>query len=186
VMLPPDNRSPADVRTTAIHEVGHAVVAHRLGFPVHHVSILREGETGGITRTGVATLVPTLERLRDQVTVALGGRAADIAFGNGPNTGAADDLARATSLLLDAYERQGLGATLVASPNFGIRHPDLIKSVDDELKRLLDRAIAILEDNRSAVMELVQRLIDERVLSGADVAEVLSSGAGDTHVSQAA
>jgi len=116
----------------------------------------------------------------------LGGRAADIAFGDGPNTGAAEDLAQATSLLLDGYERQGLGTTLVALPNFGIRHPDIIKSVDDELKRLLDRAIAILEADRSVVLALAQRLVEERVLSGTAVAEVLSSGAGDKRIPQAA
>src|SRR5690606_972485 len=99
VMLPPDNRSPADVRTTALHEVGHAVVAHRLGFPVHQVSILADGPVGGVTRTGVVTAIPTMGGLRDQVTVMLAGRAADIVLGSGPNTGAESDLAHATSLL---------------------------------------------------------------------------------------
>lgn len=174
-MLPADERSPADIRTTALHEIGHAVVAHRLGFPVHQVSILPEGQTGGVTRTGVVTVIPTMGRLRDQVTVMLGGRAADIIFGDGPNTGAEADLAQATSLLWQAEERQGLGKTLVSLPNLGLRHAEVIKVIDAELNRQLERAMAILEEQRAAVTELAQRLIDERVLTGAAVAEKLTS-----------
>ncbi|MGN6489843.1 MAG: AAA family ATPase [Devosia sp.] len=174
-MLPEDHRSEADIRLVALHEVGHAVVAHRLGFQVDRVSIVAEGDAGGHTRTTMTTLVPNWERIRDQVTVTLAGRAADIVLGSGPNTGAESDLAHATALLLQAFERQGLGEMLVSLPNVGTRHPDLLKTINAEMNRQLERAMAILEMHRTSAMELAQRLIDERVLTGADVAKALPS-----------
>jgi hypothetical protein len=58
--------------------------------------------------------------------------------------------------------------------------------VDAELNRLLERAAAILEEDRPVVMQLAHRLIEQRVLSGSDVAEALASRPADTAVRPAA
>ena len=109
----------------------------------------------------------------------LGGRAADIVLGGGANTGAEADLAYATKLLRDATERQGLGEKLVFIPELGNRSSDIGKTIEDQLQRLLKRAIAIVETDRVLALRLAEHLLAERVLAGADVANVLGDGNGE-------
>lgn len=77
---------------------------------------------------------PTLPELHDIVTITLGGRAADMALGGGPNAGAETDLAYATGLLLAARQCQALHETLVSAPTSGSPGA-LLKEVDADLKR---------------------------------------------------
>lgn len=174
-MVPRDTRSPDDIRCVAIHEMGHAVVAHRLGQMVESVSIIADAETGGRTWTRLASTVPTWKGLLDIVTVTLAGRAADIVLGTGPNAGAEADLASATAMILSAYERQGLRDTLVFAPALGIRPAGTFAAVNAELRRQLKRAISLVEADRDILLELAQRLIVEKVLSGGDVVAALSA-----------
>lgn len=175
-MVPEDDRSPADVRAIALHELGHAVVAHRLGQTVESVSIIPEGSSGGRTWTKLPTVVPTWESLLDIATVTLGGRAADLVLGEGANAGAEGDLASATELLLAAHERQGLRDSLVFVSALGNRPPETLDAVNAELRRLLKRAQAIIDADRDLVLSLADRLIEERVLAGTEIASALLGG----------
>lgn len=172
-MVPKDNREPADIRSVAIHEAGHAIVAHQLGHVVESVSIIPDGDAGGLTTTLLPTEMPTWQNLLDMVTVSLGGRAADIVLGRGPDMGAEADLAKATKLLLGAWERQGLRESLAFVPAFGIRSAAALNAVNGELKEALDRAIAIVQADRDLTLHLAERLIVDRVLSGNVLAELL-------------
>lgn len=174
-MVPEDDRTPADIRAIALHEIGHTVVAHRLGQMVESVSIIPEGASGGRTWTKLSTIIPTWERLLDTATVMLGGRAADIVLGDGANAGAEGDLASATELVLAAHERQGLRDSLVFAPVLGIRSADTFRAVNAELRRLLKRAMDIVEADRDLAVYLADRLIEERVLSGDDIVSVLGT-----------
>ena len=163
-MAPADDRSAADLRTTALHELGHAIVAAELGHTVQRISILAGIDTGGSTSTRLVSVVPTLSQVHDLVTISLGGRAADIVLGAGPNVGAETDLAQATEFLLAARQRQGLGDTLAALPSMAV--PALMKEVDADLKRLLERAMAIVRTHRQELLRLADQLLAERVMSG--------------------
>jgi hypothetical protein len=174
-MVPRDDRSLDDIRSVAIHEMGHAVVAHRLGQAVESVSIIADAATGGRTWTRLASTVPTWDQLLDIAAMTLGGRAADIVLGKGPNTGAEGDLSSATAMILAAHECQGLRGNLVFVPALGIRSAGTFAAVNAELRRQLNRAIAMVEADRDILLELAQRLIEEKVLSGDDVAEALDT-----------
>lgn len=163
-IAPADGRSAADLRTTALHELGHAIVAAELGHTVDRISILAGIGTGGATSTRLVSVVPTLAHLHNLVTIALGGRAADIVLGTGANAGAETDLAQATELLLAARLRQGLGDTLAAMP--AVAAPALMKEVDADLKRLLARAMAIIQKYRAHMLRLADQLLDERIMTG--------------------
>ncbi|MEO8756972.1 MAG: hypothetical protein ABI398_04365, partial [Devosia sp.] len=175
-MLPRDERTVEDIRTIALHEIGHAIVAHRLGIRVERVSIIANDDSGGHTKTLMASIVPTWERICDIVTTTLGGRAADIVLGSGPNAGAESDLANATSILLSAIERQGLRGGLVYMPAMGMRRSEVMTLVEAQLTRLLKRSIAIVEADRKLAIKLAERLIEERILSGVDIASALDAG----------
>jgi cell division protease FtsH len=163
-IAPADGRSAADLRTTALHELGHAIVAAELGHTVERISILAGIGTGGATSTRLVSVVPTIAHLHNLVTIALGGRAADIVLGTGANAGAETDLAQATELLLAARLRQGLGDTLAAMP--AVAAPALMKEVDADLKRLLARAMAIIQKYRADMLRLADQLLDERIMTG--------------------
>jgi ATP-dependent Zn protease len=175
-MLPRDERTAEDIRTIAFHEIGHAIVAHRLGIKVERVTIIANDDSGGHTKTLMSSIVPTWERICDIVTTTLGGRAADIVLGSGPNAGAENDLANATTILLNAIERQGLRGSLVHLPERGIRRSEVMAAVDAQLNTLLRRAIGIVEADSRLAGKLAERLIAERILSGADIAGALAAG----------
>lgn len=176
-MVPKDIRTPADIRTAALHEVGHAIVAHRVGHEVRSVSILPDGMTGGVTETRLPSLMPTWAQVRDIVTISLGGRAADIILGTGAHGGAEGDLETATRLLRTALERQGLGDTLAHMPEVGRRPATVPDLIEDLLQCLLQRAIGMVEADRDVALMLAERLIDEKVVSGDEVAKVLERAA---------
>jgi cell division protease FtsH len=176
-LTPRDTRRPDDVRAIAIHEIGHAIVAERLGHEVKSVSIVPDGITGGVTEMGSPSIVFTNDLVRELVLIALAGRAADIVAGTGPNAGAEADLANATNLLVAAYRHQGLGPSLVSHQSFAhlAPPPALLAEIDAELSGLLQKAIDIVTADRTALVELTERLVNERILTGEDIASALST-----------
>lgn len=173
-LTPAETRSESDLRAIAIHEIGHAVVAIRLGHKLDRVTILPEGMSGGQTLTHLPTIIPNRAVIEEIVMIGLGGRAADITIGSGPHTGAQNDLARATELLLDARLAQGLGEALVSHAAVSSRiHPTLLNEIDRELRSLLEKAIAIVESDRDVVLILTERLLKDRILTGDEIAAEL-------------
>jgi ATP-dependent Zn protease len=180
-ILPRDDRTAEDVRTIAFHEIGHAIVAYRLGIKVERVTIIANDDSGGHTKTLMSSIVPTWERICDIVTTTLGGRAADVVLGSGTNARAESDLANATAFLLNAIERQGLRGGLVYMPEIGMRRADMITTVEAQLARLLKRAMSIIEADRKLAIELAERLISERILSEADITNALGAHPVPSH-----
>lgn len=173
-LTPQETRSASDLRAIAIHEIGHAVVALRLGHKLERVTILPEGMSGGQTLTHLPTIIPNRAIIEEIVMIGLGGRAADITIGSGPHAGAQNDLARATKLLLDARLAQGLGEALVSHAAVSTRIPHaLLTDIDRELRALLKKTIAIIEADRDTVLTLTERLLKERILTGDEIAAEL-------------
>ena len=175
-MLPEDLRTAADKRAIAIHEIGHAVVASRLGHQVQHVSIIASGQSGGYMQSRRVTAVPTWRQVQDLVAIAMAGRAADISIGAGANTSAEADLAVASSLLLAAHKKHGLregmsSGDLVTDTERSRLH----RAIEIELGRQLERAIEILVADTPTVMDLAAQLMEEQVLVGATVDAALRS-----------
>lgn len=177
-LTPQETRSPADLRSIALHEIGHAVVAQRLGHHVDSVSIIPNGPSEGHTIAQAPTIVPTRQHLEDLVTIGMGGRAADIVIGDGPNAGAEGDLLRATELLLAARLTQGLGDSLVSHALAKMTAPPaLLSEIDSELQTALNRAKAIIEADREVIISLADRLISEKFLKGDEIAAALNQHA---------
>ncbi len=171
-VAPADPRTGAELRATAIHEAGHAVVSLALGLPVDTVSIIADGRSGGYTEGSTGSQVPTRADVEALVTVMLGGRAADIQLGVGANAGAEQDLAMATALMVRAMGELGLydRLTHAAAPSL-LRRPD--ERLEPTLQHLLRRALQIVQHNRAAVLALAEQLLLHRVLDGAAVEHVL-------------
>src|SRR5262249_26278855 len=110
--------SAAEKERVAYHEAGHALVGLSLehATPVHRVSIIPRS----VGALGHTLQLPTEERflmtrseLHDQLTVMLGGRAAEeIIFQGEISTGASDDLERASELARQMVTRFGMSERL--------------------------------------------------------------------------
>lgn len=181
LVAPPDDRSPQEARAVALHEAGHAVVAIELGLPVQEVSILSMGAIGGYVHTGETdTSLLTKERVERIAIMMLGGRAADDTFGLGAHSGAASDLDSVNSLLRSAMLDFGLYGSLRTAKNTDYRDFNngvpLAIVIDIELKRFLSRAIEIVRLREQDIFRLVEVMLEERVITGERLAEVLEDG----------
>jgi hypothetical protein len=73
-----------------------------------------DGGCAGSVPARLPTGAPTRGAIEDFVTVLLAGRAADVASGRGPNSGARADLHDATHRMAEVHLVHGLGDELVA------------------------------------------------------------------------
>ncbi len=109
--------NPTERRVVAYHEMGHTLVAMSLPGTdvVHKVSIIPRGIGAlgyTIQRPSEDRFIQTREELESRLCVLLGGRAAEhIIFGH-LSTGAADDLAKVTSIARDMVARYGMDEKL--------------------------------------------------------------------------
>jgi cell division protease FtsH len=191
--------SAAEKERVAHHEAGHTLVALSVQHadPVHRVSIIPRS----VGALGHTLQLPTEERflmtrseLLDQLTVMLGGRAAEeIAFHGEISTGAANDLERASELARQMVTRFGMSERLgnltygkpisgrfLQSPftaeerNYSDRTAELI---DDEVQRLIGEAYElsrnILTSRHAQLERIAEELIRKETLDRAELDRLL-------------
>jgi len=193
--------SETEKERIAFHEAGHALVALSVKHadPVHRVSIIPRT----IGALGHTLQLPTEERflmtqpeLEDQITVLLGGRAAEEIHYNGVvSTGAANDLDRASELARQMVTRFGMSEQLgkltygrpIVSPflkpvftteerNFS---DETARMIDAESKRIVDdgfrRARDILRERSDQLNHVAAELIRKETLSHEELHEILET-----------
>ena len=101
-----------DLKTTAIHEAGHAVAMYRLPShdPVRQISIVPRGRSLGATwylpKDDSSNL--TRNEMYEQIVGLLGGRVAEALYVGDISVGASNDIDRATKLAKDMVARYGM------------------------------------------------------------------------------
>ena len=170
-----------ELRNTAYHEGGHALVAAALNNtdPVTKVTILPRGRALGYT-----AVMPTSDRysqsrnqLLDQMAYAMGGRTAEEIVFHDPTTGASNDIEKATSIARTMVIEYGfsdkLGAIKWGSDDDQTTVMDGLQPrkysdrtaevIDDEVLKLVEtahtEAWTIINDNRDILDELVRQLL---------------------------
>jgi len=195
--------SDEEKETTAYHEVGHALVAASIEEvdPVHKVSIIPRGRALGVTM-----LLPEEDRhshnrrsLLGQITMTMGGRAAEHIVFKRFTTGASDDLKRATELArkmvcqwgmseklgpLTYTEDAGhvfLGRDLQQHTEFS---NESMRMIDEEVLEILnssyERAKSILKTYRKALESLALTLLEKETIDGENVLQVMEEFAPKT------
>ena len=177
-----------DLKTTAIHEAGHAVATYKLPTqaPVRHITIIPRGQSLGSTWSLPKDDSSNMTRneMYEEIVTLLGGRVAEALFVGDISVGASNDIDRATKLAKDMVARYGmcekLGTVsyLDGGEVFIGRDYQTTKSysekvagtIDDEVKALIDRAYdhcrQILSDNSEKLQELVDYLLANESISG--------------------
>ena len=180
--------SRRDLKTTAIHEAGHAVAMYRLPShdPVRHISIVPRGRSLGATWSLPKDDSSNMTRneMYEQIVALLGGRAAEELFLGDISVGASNDMERATKLAKDMVARYGMSekigtvSYLDDGEIFIGRDYQSTKSyseqvagtIDQEVKRLIDRAYTqcrdILQKDSAKLQELADYLLANESITG--------------------
>lgn len=200
VIMGPERKSrvltPATRRRTAYHEAGHAIVGELLpeADPVNKVSILPRGMALGYTIS-----LPTEDRytrtqaeLEASIAVLLAGRAAELLVFGDMDTGAANDLDRATDLARAMVCEYGMSEKL-GPLRLGRRHgnpflgrdimedrdysEEVARLIDAEVRNIIerafDRATEILTANRELLERLVNRLMERESIERDEFLEIM-------------
>ncbi len=188
-----------DLKTTAIHEAGHAVATYCLPTqdPVRHVTIIPRGQSLGSTWSLPHDDSSNMTRneMYEEIVSLLGGRVAESLFIGDISVGASNDIDRATKLAKDMVARYGmcekLGTVsyLDGGEVFIGRDYQTTKSysekvagtIDDEVKALIDKAYAhckqILTENGDKLNQLVEYLLEKESISGEQFAALMEGRA---------
>ena len=185
-----------ELRNTAYHEGGHALVAAALNNTdlVTKVTILPRGRALGYT-----AVMPTSDRysqsrnqLLDQMAYAMGGRTAEEIVFHDPTTGASNDIEKATNIARTMVIEYGfsdkLGAikwgddddqTTVMDGLQPRKYSDRTAEViDDEVLKLVEtahtEAWTIINENRDILDELVRQLLVKETLNEKELAEIFA------------
>lgn len=192
VLVPPDHRPASLLQRIAIHEAGHAFVAHHLGRRIHSLSLAMKCEGFGGYALATRPHMFTRETLHDEVMICFAGRAAEIAFGLEASSGASVDLAEATTLITRAHAVYGFGRSLagfgddVDPTRLLADRPELVKQIDADLDRLWQRTTLIVSQNIDAIKNLAHALIEQRHLDEAQIlAQIVRRSPSPTDIPQA-
>ena len=178
-IAPPDTRSERELFSCALHEAAHAVAALELGFELKSVSVIVEGNAGGQTLSRGKANMPTLADVENRVVMTLAGRAADQLLSGDADVGSMSDLEIATRVLVAARVSHGLRDSLVyradeASFETLLRiDPLLLRQVDDDLTRLMQRTVALVQRRRGDIIALAEALVKRRFVSGTEAAAIV-------------
>jgi cell division protease FtsH len=187
--------SEEEKRIVAYHEAGHAVVMNALPEtdPVHKVSIIARGMTGGFTMAlpeEDRTLMARRKLFADMVGL-LGGRAAEELVFNDITSGASNDLERVTKMARAMVTRLGMSEAL--GPMVYGQKDELIflgreiseqrdysesvaEQIDKEVRRIVDeaheKARAILIQYRDRLDAVAQKLLEVETISRKEFEEI--------------
>lgn len=185
-----------DKKLTAYHEAGHAIIAKKLdcGENVHEVSIIPRGMAGGYTSTRPSDDDEhySLSKLNNRISMMMGGRIAEqIAFGD-ITAGASSDISKATEIARKMVTEWGMSEKL-GFLSFGSKNEVFIgrdyqtqnnyseataSLIDSEIKRIVDenyaRAYKILSENKDALDNLANLLLEKETIYTKEVDEILA------------
>ena len=185
--------SPKERKAVAFHEVGHALVAALSdGDPVHKITIVPR--TMGAL--GYTMQLPeeekyliSREELLNQITVMLGGRAAEEEVFNLVSTGASNDIERATQTARSMVTVYGMTDTfdMMALESIQNRYLDgrAVRNCSEETSTLVDkevlkiireahnRARMLLKENRDLLDKISNVLLDKETIFGDEFMEIV-------------
>ncbi len=191
--------SEEEKRNTAYHEAGHALVAflEPNADPLHKVTIIPRGMALGLTQQLPVDDRHTysMDYLEATLSVLMGGRAAEELFMRHLTTGAGNDIERATDMARKMVCEWGMSEEL-GPVTFGkveeqiflgreiAQHRDYSERtairIDDEVRRIVgsayERAKAVLEENRDALIRIAEALLEREVLDAEEIRHLVEVG----------
>lgn len=175
-------RTPEELRQTAYHEAGHALL-HLLfpktADPLHKLTILARGNALGLTwslpegdRVGMSQ-----EQFITLIKILCAGRIAENMMFGHISTGASNDFERATSLarsMVCNYGMSDLGQMVYEQDKIS---DEMAYKVDQEVRKIIDTCYAetvkLLTTHRAMLVTLAEELLKKEELSADEVYALL-------------
>ena len=188
-------QSRRDLKTTAIHETGHAIAMYHLPThdPVRQISIVPRGRSLGATwylpKDDSSNL--TRNEMYEQIVGLLGGRVAEALYVGDISVGASNDIDRATKLAKDMVARYGMceklgtvsylddgevfiGRDYQSTKSYSEK---VAGTIDEEVKELIDQAYAdckkILTQDGDKFRQVVDYLLANETMTGKQFADLM-------------
>lgn len=181
-------RTEKELKLVAYHEAGHAVVAKYIpdATPVDKISIVSRGMSGGVTMflPEKDEYITSKRKLIADITVSLGGRAAEEEALDDVSTGASNDIEKATAVARKMIQRFGMSQKLGLvqygdfeeneylgyAYNTSKEYSDkTAEEIDKEVRELIETAYAnakeILKTHRDKLDRVAEELLAKEVLS---------------------
>ncbi len=187
----PTEYTTEERESIAVHESGHAVVAHLVGRgrKMELLSIVKRKDALGLLAHSETEERFTRRRSESLalIQIALGGMVAEELFYGESGTGPAGDLSAATGIAVEMVGSQGLGGSLVSFRTIdpGLVGGNLAAQVlgDDRARDAVERLLtdqktvvtALLRDNRHLVAALRDALLAREELVTREIADVLQA-----------
>ncbi len=185
-----------EVRRTAVHEAGHALVqllGPTKGASISYVSIIPrpDGTLGFVASYNERVDVKKAD-IMDQVKIFLAGRAAEEVVYGKDNVGAgaggsgSSDLAQATRLLVRMFLQHGYseksGLLWFDVDQREVGNMELPADVKDEVRTTLERVyrdcVRTIRDNRRKLDRIVSVLLERQEITGGELREIFAARTG--------
>jgi len=187
-------------KITAYHESGHTLVAKMIPGtdPIHKVTIIPRGRALGLTQQLPIDEKHTYPKdyLLNNISVMMGGRAAEELVLNSQTTGAGNDIERSTEIARKMVCEWGMSEKL-GPLTFGkkeeqiflgrefAQHRDYSENtarlIDDEIRGIVtqsyEKAKGIIQQNLAALHRLANTLLDKEVLDSNQIDRILKGEA---------
>ena len=187
-------------RNTAYHEAGHTLVARMIPGtdPIHKVTIIPRGRALGITQQLPIDEKHTYPKdyLLNNITIMMGGRAAEELVLERLTTGAGNDIERSTEIARKMVCEWGMSdkigplacgqkeEQIFLGREFS-RHRDYSEEtarlIDDEVREIVtqsyEKAKNILNGNMATLHRLANTLLEKEVLDGSQIDQIIKSEA---------
>ena len=168
--------SDEDTERRAYHEAGHVIVnEHFSPGSVTLATVIRSGRTGGVT-THNRSHNNTYESVEETACVCLGSRAAmEYKFGIA-DIGCSGDLSKSFDIIRENISENGVrGFGLLTDERCGdsqVRVTKIETACNVELERLYLETKKIIHDNVDFLEKVAQALIEKKVITCNDIAEI--------------
>ena len=184
--------SETEKRNTAYHEAGHALVARLIPGtdPIHKVTIIPRGRALGLTQQLPIDEKHTYPKryLENNISILLGGRAAEELVLKDFTTGAGNDIERATNLARKMVCEWGMSQKM-GPLSYGKKEEQIFlgrefathkdyseetaKNIDEEVvsivKRNYERSIKLLSEHIDILHRMSSELLEKEVLNGVEI-----------------
>ena len=183
--------TPAEKKTIAYHEAGHATVSWFLEYaaPLVKVTIVPRGQSlGAAWYLPEERMIVRTEQILDEICAALGGRAAEKLIFNQISTGALSDLEKVTRQARSIVSVYGLNDTVgnvtyydsSGQSENSFTKPYSEKTaqiIDEEISNIIEvqykRACDLLKKNKTKLTKLAERLLEKEVIFKDDLSTIL-------------
>ena len=187
--------TPAEKRTIAYHEAGHATVSWLLEHanPLVKVTIIPRGRAlGAAWYLPEERQITTTEQMMHEMASLLGGRASELLTFGEISTGALNDLERATKMSYAMVSYYGMSEKVgnrsyydsTGQSDYSFSKPyseETSVLIDKEAKGLIDKAFdmatTILKQNREGLATLAELLLEREVVFAEDLERIFGAKA---------